>query len=278
MTPRPEDDTSTPPPGSADTVVLDGVSLAAMTERGCIDRVLDDLDAGVGGWLVTVHLDMLRRVRRVDELRELIGAATLRVADGMPLVWASRLQRTPLPGRVAGSNLVDTLSGAAAERERSVFLLGGNPGTADAAAAELRRRYPTLRVAGTHCPPIGFEQDDEQLQRIGEAIDSAQPDIVYVALGFPKQERLIARLRDRRPAGWWIGVGISFSFLCGEVTRAPGWMQRLGMEWLHRLWQEPRRLIGRYLLCLPFGAGLLVRSALRGVGCRNRICVSRTLL
>ena len=176
----------------------------------------------------------------------------------MPLIWASRLQGTPLPERVAGSDLVPGLSAAAAERGRCVYLLGGSPGTAEAAAAVLLRRTPDLRIAGSACPPMGFEHDERALGEVIENLVSARPDIVYVALGSPKQELLIDRARSLLPATWWMGVGISFSYLCGHVHRAPRWMQAIGLEWLHRLTQEPGRLAKRYLLQgIPFAVALL---------------------
>lgn len=247
-------------------VVLDGVRLRAITERRCIEHILDELDAGRGGWVVTANLAILRQLSRDAELRELIAGVSMCVADGMPLVWASRLAGAPLPERVAGSDLIDSLSGAASQRDRSVYLLGGNPGAAEAAAEVLSQRYPSLRIAGTYCPPIGFEQDNDELERMAGALDAAEPDIVYVALGFPKQERLIARLRAERPSAWWLGVGISMSFVSGEVRRAPRWMRRLGLEWVHRLCQEPGRLLGRYSRDIPYGLGLLWR-AMRGRDC-----------
>ena len=156
-----------------------------------------------------------------------------------------------------------------AKRGLSVFLLGGSPGAAEGAAAVLGERYPSLTVAGTYCPPHGFEQDEAELKRIERAVVEANPAIVFVGLGSPKQERLIERLRERLPGAWWLGVGVSFSFLCGQVRRAPRWMQVIGLEWVHRLAQEPRRLARRYLVeGLPFAAWLLGRSALAGLGKR----------
>ena len=122
---------------------------------------------------------------------------------------------------------------------------------------------PNLRIAGTFCPPVGFEHDPAWMRRIREDIVSSQPDVVFVALGSPKQEYLIQLLRTELPKAWWVGVGISFSFVCGDVKRSPMWMRRLGLEWLHRLAQEPRRLMRRYLLDgMPFAFELMVRSFL----------------
>ena len=120
---------------------------------------------------------------------------------------------------------------AAAPEGRSIFLLGGEKGTADAAAAVLRERSANLKVAGTLCPPLGFEMDEAEMGKIIETLQAARPDIVYVALGSPKQEQLIHRLRRAMPQSWWLGVGVSFSFLCGDVKRrAPvDAKQRIGM-------------------------------------------------
>jgi N-acetylglucosaminyldiphosphoundecaprenol N-acetyl-beta-D-mannosaminyltransferase len=179
----------------------------------------------------------------------------------MPLVWASRLGGTPLPERVAGSDLVVSVSRAAARAGVPVSLVGGNPGTAERAAAELRRRFPALQVCGTCCPEPGFERDPRRLRALERQLQRQAPGVVYVALGSPKQEEVIDRLRHAVPQAWWIGVGISFSFVAGEVKRAPRWVQSVGCEWLHRLVQEPRRLGRRYLAQgIPFAARLFWSS------------------
>lgn len=239
------------------------IPFAALAEFQVIDYILAELSAGRGGWVITPNLDILRRLVRDVSFRMLTSNATLLVADGMPLIWASRIQGTPLPQRVAGSTLLSTLSQAAAENGRSVFFLGGAPGTANAAAHVLQRRHPGLRVAGTHCPDIGFENDPVQAEAIATVLADTRPDIVFVALGSPKQEHTITRLREALPGAWWLGIGIGFSFLAGDVRRAPAWMQRTGLEWLHRLCQEPRRLAKRYLVTgIPFGVQLLARAAM----------------
>ncbi|MDB5301441.1 MAG: putative glycosyltransferase [Phycisphaerales bacterium] len=243
-----------------------GVKVHAITEIACVEHVLDAVDSSRGGVVITPNLDHLRRYLSDVNFGALVAEADLVVADGMPLVWASRLQGTPLPERVAGSNLISSLSAGAAGRGRSVFLLGGAPGTAEGASKVLTTRHPNLKVAGWHFPPVGFEQDPAEMARVMEVLSTAKPDIVYVALGSPKQERLIARLRPILPNSWWLGVGNSFSFLCGDVRRAPLWMQKTGLEWSHRLFQEPKRLFKRYVVVgVPFAASLLGRSFVRGI-------------
>jgi N-acetylglucosaminyldiphosphoundecaprenol N-acetyl-beta-D-mannosaminyltransferase len=182
----------------------------------------------------------------------------------MPLVWASKIQGRPLPERVAGSSLVMTLPAAAVGTDTSFFLLGGDAGVAESAAQRLVGDHAGLRLAGTYCPPVGFERNPTELAKIEAAIDAAKPNVVFVALGFPKQDRLIARLRGTRTSMWFLSCGIGLSFVSGEVQRAPVWVQRLGLEWLHRLAQEPRRLARRYLVeGFPFMARLVL-SAVRG--------------
>jgi len=247
------------------TIQLRRVTLHSITESQCIAHILDELDANRGGTVVTPNLDHLHRLECDASFAALYQNADLIIADGMPLVWACRLQGTPLPQRIAGSTLFVTLSQAAARRGRSIFLLGGSPGTANRASAILQGRFRGLTVAGTCCPPMGFERDPDIMEAIRAQLLSTLPDIVYVGLGSPKQERLIEQLKDLLPHAWWLGVGISFSFLCGQVRRAPRWMQRCGLEWTHRLWQEPGRLAKRYLIDdLPFALRLFAGA------CRTR--------
>ena len=252
-------------PAALPEVELRGIGIHAVSQVECVDYVLDELDRGRGGWVVTPNLDHLLRTTHDAEFRELYSEATLRVVDGQVLVWALTLQRTPVPERVAGSDLISLLSEGAAARKRSVFLLGGNPGTARKAAEVLQARYPGLIVAGTECPPMGFDKDALAMARLSRRVHAAKPDIVFVALGSPKQELVIRHLRHDRPEAWWLGVGISFSFLAGEVQRAPRWMQRCGLEWLHRVLQEPGRLFRRYFVDgLPFALRLLAGAAVSG--------------
>ncbi len=249
------------------TIDLRGVRIHSITEQCTIDTVTQSIKAGNGGCIITVNLQHLHRCEDDSNYRRIVKEADLVVADGKPLCWAGSLQGTPLPERIAGSDLVSTLSEAAAMNNQSIFMLGGDPGTAEQAANTLRSQYPNLNVAGTFVPEFGFEKDPNQLQQIKQHLIDAAPDIVYVALGSPKQEYLIEQLREYLPSTWWIGVGISFSFLSGDVKRAPLWMQQNGLEWLHRLVQEPRRLAKRYLVeGLPFAARMLMSSTVRGMG------------
>jgi N-acetylglucosaminyldiphosphoundecaprenol N-acetyl-beta-D-mannosaminyltransferase len=242
-------------------VALAGIEFDAVTEGATVATAIDGLEGHRGGWIMPVNLDVLRLATGSPETRDLVAEADLVVADGQPLVWASRLQGTPLPERVAGSNMIWSLTAAAARAGRSIYLLGGDPGAAEVAAERLRARSPDLRVAGLYCPPFGFERDPAERERIARRLADAAPDVVFVGLGFPKQDHLICELRPRLPEAWFLSVGISISFAAGHVQRAPEWMHGLGIEWVHRLIQEPRRLASRYLVHgLPFAARLFAES------------------
>ena len=178
---------------------------------------------------MTPNLDHLRQYKTDQDVRPLFDSASLVLADGTPLIWASRLQKTPLPERVAGSELILSLTEAAAPEHRRLFLLGGAPGTAGRAAEELAARFPGIEIVGTFCPDFGFEADPVANRAMENAIRAASPDLVYVGLPFPKQERLILKLREAAPNAWFLGLGVSFSFVAGDLRRAPRWMQGAGL-------------------------------------------------
>jgi N-acetylglucosaminyldiphosphoundecaprenol N-acetyl-beta-D-mannosaminyltransferase len=244
-------------------VSLMGLDFDAVTETEAVATILDRLRKGQGGWVVTPNLEYLRAYQVADEVQREFDRADLVVPDGMPLLWASRLKNEPLPGRVAGSDLIWSLSRAAALRGASILFFGGQPSTAEGAAARLRREYPGLVVRGAVCPPRGFEHDPAALAAIAREIAALRPDIVFVGLPLAKHLLATRALRHELPGAWIVGVGVSFSFVSGEIVRAPGWLQRLGLEWLHRLAQEPRRLFRRYVIeGIPFALRLLAYSAL----------------
>ena len=253
------------------SIRLHGVRLHAITEHKCIEHILSELDAGQGGAVVTPNLDHLRRATRDLSFAALVAEADLVVPDGMPLIWASRLQGTPLPERVAGSDLISSLSRGAAARGRSIYLLGG-------AQAPRTRRWKSS--SGT----IPRSRSREHIAHRSDSrmIPRRWPKSVLCSLPPRRTSFLLPWvLRSRKtsfnrrvprsvlPNAWWLGVGISFSFLSGEVARAPRWMQRIGMEWLHRLAHDPKRLFHRYVVVgLPFGADMMAHAVVHGLSRR----------
>ncbi|MBE7382478.1 MAG: WecB/TagA/CpsF family glycosyltransferase [Leptolyngbya sp. SIO1E4] len=172
----------------------------------------------------------------------------LSVPDGVPLLWAAKFLGTPLRGRVNGTDLFEHLCKVSAEKGIKVFLLGGRPGAADSAAKLLQERHPNLKIVGTYCPPYGFETDASELQTINSKIKSTAPDILFVGLGAPKQEKWIYENYQELEVPISVGIGVSFELVSNIVTRAPKIMQKLGLEWLFRLFMEPRRLWKRYII------------------------------
>ncbi|WP_305789765.1 WecB/TagA/CpsF family glycosyltransferase [Symbioplanes lichenis] len=248
-------------------VRLAGTEFDPVTEEEVVAQVRDALAGGRGGRVVTPNVDILRQASTDARVRAYLESADLVVADGMPLVWASRLSGTPLPERVAGSSLIWSLSAGLARDGRSIFLIGGTPGHpsgAERAALRLAADFPGLRVAGTLCPPHGFEQDPTVYADLVHNVVTAAPDLVFVGLGFPKQEQVVDRLRPHLPGTWFMGCGAAVNFVAGDIDRAPRWMQRTGLEWAHRLSAEPGRLASRYLKHdAPYAVKLLAQAARR---------------
>ena len=179
------------------------------------------------------------------DLRALNARAAFILADGAPLVWASRWHGSPLPERVAGSDLIFELSAEAAKSGYRLFLLGGAEGVADEAAERLRRRYPGLQVVGTLCPPFR-ELTAGEWNGLVDRIRATRPDILLVAFGQPKGERWIDKHLADLGVPVSVQLGASLDFAAGRVRRAPRWMQKTGLEWAFRLWLEPGRLFKRY--------------------------------
>ncbi|GIM92778.1 WecB/TagA/CpsF family glycosyltransferase [Paractinoplanes toevensis] len=257
-----------------DRVELDGTGIDRITEAEVVAVVREALTAGRGGRIITPNIDILRRAQRESEAREHLADADLIVADGMPLIWASRLGGSPLPERVAGSSLIWSLSAGLGLDGRSIFVIGGDPKNNGAAKAadHLAAANPGLRIAGTICPDFGFEKDPGAYAEVCAKVADANPDLVFVGLGFPKQERMIAKLKPLLPASWFIGCGAAVNFVAGDVERAPRWMQRTGLEWAHRLGTEPRRLASRYLRHdAPYALRLLAQAPAQRALNRTRV-------
>lgn len=200
-------------------------------------------------YVVTPNLDHVVQFQHRDDLRSAYRAASLVVADGWPLVAASRLFGEPLPERVAGSDLVPALFDEADRQaaDLNVFLLGAAPGVAEIAAANMGSRWASVKVVGTYSPPLGFESDEGELSTIRERINAAGTDLLIVGFGAPKQELWLRNDFEQLNVGAAIAAGATIDFLAGRQKRAPVWMQRMNLEWSHRLLSHPRRLSGRYL-------------------------------
>lgn len=199
-------------------------------------------------YVVTPNAQHIVTLERDAKFREIYRHAFLVVPDGVSLLWAAKFVKTPLSGRVNGTDLFERLCKISAERELKVFLLGGRPGAAKKAMEVLQTRHPNLKIVGTYCPPYGFESDTEELKRINLAIQGAAPHLLFVGLGAPKQEYWIYNNYQQLGVPVSIGIGVSFELVADIVKRAPTVMQKAGLEWLFRLLVEPSRLWQRYLV------------------------------
>lgn len=233
-----------------------------------LDVLTERMVAGRGGYVVTPNVDHLVKVRREPSLQGIYERATLCLADGVPLVWLSRLLGLPVAEKVSGSDLLVPLLARAAAAGVPVYVLGSQAEVAERATKLLADVLPDLQVVGMASPIVRLGGEQRQLLSALADARASGARLVVVALGCPKQEIVMAEHSWRVPGATFVGVGASIDFLAGEVRRAPGWVSAAGLEWAYRLCQEPRRLWRRYLLDSPavlpiFGA--MVARRVRGV-------------
>lgn len=230
---------------------LFGIDFDVVTMNDAVDWVYQSVARGViqeTRYVVTPNVSITMLHQESANFRKVIHHSSLTIADGMPLVKASRWFGKPLPERVAGSDLVYTVFDAAIEEmPLRVFLLGAAPGVADRAADVIHRRWPSVKVVGTLSPEFGFENSDQQNSEILDAVNIASPDILIVGLGAPKQETWAYTHRNKINAAVTFCVGGTIDFIAGEQTRAPDWVRSSGIEWLWRMATNPKRLVGRYV-------------------------------
>jgi N-acetylglucosaminyldiphosphoundecaprenol N-acetyl-beta-D-mannosaminyltransferase len=230
-------------------VQLFGVEIDCLRMDQAVGQILAWINDPAGNcrFVVTPNVDHIVMLQTQERLRAAYRDAGMVLVDGAPLLWSSKLLRRPLPERVAGSDLVPALFRAARhEQPLRVFLLGAAPGVAQRAADNIAKRWPSVHVAGTYSPPIGFERNADENEKILQLVETARPDVLIVGLGAPKQELWVHAHRERLAARVALCVGATIDFLAGERTRAPAWMQASGLEWLYRAASEPRRLATRY--------------------------------
>ncbi len=228
---------------------LFGISIHALSMGQAVEHLLCRVREAEFScrYVVTPNVDHAVLLQSHGGLRDAYRDAELVLADGHPLVWVSRLLGRPLPERVAGSDLVPSLFSAIPPNESlRIFLLGAAPGVAQRAAENISRQWTNVQTVGIDSPPIGFEKNPAENERILAQIALAKPDVLILGLGAPKQECWIHQHRDRVIAKTALCVGATIDFLAGEKKRAPLWMQHSGLEWAYRMSSEPKRLAKRY--------------------------------
>lgn len=230
-------------------IKLFGMSVDAVTMRQAVEQIFAWVAQGDPcRFVVTPNVDHAVLYQQSAALRQAYLHASLVLADGMPVLIAARLLGRKLPCRVTGSDLAPALFAATEQfGPLRVYLLGAAPGVAERAAEKIMQRWPQVDVVGTYSPPLGFERDVRQNEQILDRIATARPDLLIVGLGAPKQELWVDRYRRQLAVPVALCIGATIDFLAGEKKRAPRWMRRFGLEWLHRVASEPRRLLKRYL-------------------------------
>ena len=237
-----------------------------MTFAEALDECVALAKSGGGGAVLTPNVDHVCLAETNEALVQAYADAALSLADGMPLVWLSRAMGQPLPEKISGSDLVGPLVARAAREGLSVFLLGAKDGVGLRAADALKARHPELKIAGVLAPPLGFERDPAENASVLAAVTAAKPAFVLVALGAPKQELWIHAHHHALAPAVLLGIGATLDFIAGDAKRAPQLISRVGMEWLWRLAQEPRRLAHRYLVRDRAFAGIALRALRRRPG------------
>jgi N-acetylglucosaminyldiphosphoundecaprenol N-acetyl-beta-D-mannosaminyltransferase len=239
--------------------VVCGCTLDALTLEETVATIDSRIADGDQYEHVAINAAKLVRLQHDEVLRDAVEHCELATADGQAVVWAARLLGRPLPERVAGIDLMQALLELAAERRYRVYILGARTEALEEAVRRIRRQTPEVRLVGWQ---HGYYAPEEEARVVGQ-IRAASPDILFVALETPAKELFVARNRDRLGVRFVMGVGGSIDVLSGRRRRAPGWMQRAGLEWLFRLLQDPRRLAKRYLVGNTQFALLVLREALR---------------
>ncbi len=232
-------------------IFLFNIRIDALSMQEAVARILQWLTDGNQSchFVVTPNVDHIVQLESNQALQAAYHAASLVVVDGRPVTWAASLLGKPVPGTVPGSDLVPAIFDNAQQRQQGlkVFLLGAMPGVADRAKVNIERRWPCVQVVGTYSPPFGFEKDAEASKVICELINTSSAQLLLIGLGAPKQELWINAHATTLQVNAALCIGATIDFLAGEKARAPIWMRKLGLEWAHRIYTEPRRLAKRYL-------------------------------
>jgi N-acetylglucosaminyldiphosphoundecaprenol N-acetyl-beta-D-mannosaminyltransferase len=219
-----------------------GVDVCNLTYKQITSSIFNDIEQDKKSFIVAINPEKIMKAQDDDALRELLNKADYQIPDGVGVLIASKLKGGSIRERVTGIDMMMTLCREASEKGKSIFLYGAKPGIADSARKELEEQFPGLKITGTL---NGYEKDEAVIKH---TINSANPDIIFVALGSPTQENWILNNMNELAPSVYQGVGGSFDVISGRIKRAPMFFQRLGMEWLYRLLKEPWRWKRQLLL------------------------------
>lgn len=219
-----------------------------VTLEEAIDHIEMCIKNRVIGHVITLNVDQIVRLEWDSYFKQICDNCELLLVDGHPLMWIAKLYKKPFKQKICGSDLVPLLCEIAAKKGYSVFFLGAAPGVAQKAAEIMQQKYEGLKVAGTYSPPIGFEKDQTELNKINQILLDSKADMLFVGMGVPKQDIFIYENMNKYQIPMSFSIGGTIDFIAGKQKRAPKWMTNHGLEWLFRLFQSPKRMFKRYIV------------------------------
>lgn len=199
-------------------------------------------------YVVAINVDVVMKIEKDPYLKKIVDSADMVLVDGKPLIWISKWHGNKVKAKISGSDLVPLLCEVAAEKKYKIFIIGGKDGIAEQAKKRLESKLPNIRIVGTYAPPLGFEKNENEIEKINQMISEVQPDLLITCFGCPKQEKWIYENIEKYDAKVSVCAGATVDFLAGNVKRAPRLMSEHGLEWFYRFAQEPKRMFRRYFI------------------------------
>lgn len=225
-----------------------GIRLNNMTAEEILDHVDFCIQRGLPCQIVGINIDQAIRVIEDEYSNKIFAEAEIVFTDGKPIMWMAKRLKRPIVEKVSGPDLMLQLCERAAKKKYKIFLLGAGPGVAKKAAENLELLYPGLKCVGTYSPPFGFEKDPKEMEKIITILKNSGADQLFVGMGSPKQDIFIYENMNKYQIPVSYSMGAAIDFIGGSVKRAPKWMSDCGLEWLHRFFQNPKRLYKRYFI------------------------------
>jgi len=213
-----------------------------------IDYIEEMIASKKNSYVVAINVDVVMKIEQDSYLNKIINDANMVLVDGKPLIWISKIYKTPVKAKVSGSDLIPLLFENAEKKNHTIYIIGGRDGIAEQAKEKLEEKHPNIKIVGTYAPSFGFEKDEAEINKINAMISELHPDLLIACFGCPKQEKWIYENYMRYNAKVSVCAGATVDFLAGNVKRSPKWMSEHGLEWFFRFLQEPKRLFKRYFI------------------------------
>lgn len=242
----------------SDSVNILSVNISKKNLRETTDLMCDWIDSKQKKRMCVTPTNCVLWAYKDSHLRKVYNTSDLNLADGVPLIWASKLFGNKIRGRVTGLDLLPEFARIASEKKYSFFLLGAKNGVGQSLAEHFKKSYPGLNIVGVYSPPFAERFSDEENRKMIDMINTVKPNVLWVSLTAPKQDHWIFEHLDKLHVNIAIGVGGAFEVSAGLIKRAPKWMQKAGLEWFYRFLQEPARLFKRYFVEAPVFIPLII--------------------